>query len=143
MTATDTTFAPHEVAAEGPQQASTEITRALLLVAGVALLVAFVWHALRAKAPLIDLRLFRHPTFATSSMTLMLVGISLFGAFLLLPLYFQAVRGETPLMSGVLLVPQGVGSMISMPIAGQLSDRLPKNRPEIAQDASGHTAMAL
>jgi EmrB/QacA subfamily drug resistance transporter len=93
------------------------------LVAGVALLVAFVWHALRARDPLIDLRLFKHRTFATSSMTLMLVGISLFGAFLLLPLYFQAVRGESPLMSGVLLVPQGVGSMISMPIAGQLSDR--------------------
>jgi Na+/melibiose symporter-like transporter len=48
----------------------------------------------------------------------------LFGAFLLLPLYFQAVRGESPLMAGVLLVPQGLGSMITMPIAGQLSDKI-------------------
>jgi MFS family permease len=46
-----------------------------------------------------------------------------FGSFLLLPLYFQAVRGESALQSGLLLVPQGLGSMIAMPIAGQLADR--------------------
>jgi MFS family permease len=56
-------------------------------------------------------------------MTLVLVAISVFGSFLLLPLYFQTVRGESPLMSGVLLAPQGFGSMIAMPIAGQLADR--------------------
>ena len=61
--------------------------------------------------------------FSASSLTLILMCISVFGAFLLLPLYFQTVRGESPLMSGLLLAPQGVGSMIAMPIAGQLSDR--------------------
>ena len=93
------------------------------LVAGLALVSGFVRHALRAKAPLIDLRLFRDRTFATSSITLVLVVISVFGSFLLLPLYFQAVRGESPLQSGLLLAPQGLGSMIAMPIAGQLADR--------------------
>ena len=94
------------------------------LVVGVALLCAFVWHALRASDPLIDLRLFKNRAFATSSMSLILMCISVFGAFLLLPLYFQAVRGESPLMAGVLLAPQGLGSMITMPIAGQLSDKI-------------------
>jgi EmrB/QacA subfamily drug resistance transporter len=93
------------------------------LFIGLALLVAFVWHALRTKDPLIDLRLFKNRTFATSSGSLLLMVISVFGAFLLLPLYFQAVRGESPLMAGVLLAPQGLGSMITMPIAGQLSDK--------------------
>ena len=57
----------------------------------------------------------------------MLLG-PVFGAFLLLPLYFQAVRGESPLMAGVLLAPQGLGSMITMPIAGQLSDKIGSGR---------------
>ncbi len=93
------------------------------LLAGVALIGTFVWHALRARDPLIDLRLFKNRTFATSSMTLVLMAISVFGSFLLLPLYYQAVRGESALMSGVLLAPQGLGAMIAMPIAGQLADR--------------------
>ncbi|HWD68566.1 MAG TPA: DHA2 family efflux MFS transporter permease subunit [Solirubrobacteraceae bacterium] len=93
------------------------------LLIGLVLLTAFVRHALRTKDPLIDLRLFKNRTFATSSMSLALMVISVFGAFLLLPLYFQAVRGESPLMAGVLLAPQGLGSMITMPIAGQLSDK--------------------
>jgi MFS family permease len=95
----------------------------LPLFAGIALLGGFVWHALRARAPLIDLRLFRNRSFATSSGTLVLIAISVFGSFLLLPLYFQAVRGESAFQSGLLLAPQGFGSMLAMPVAGQLADR--------------------
>jgi EmrB/QacA subfamily drug resistance transporter len=93
------------------------------LIAGLALISAFVWHALRVRDPLIDLRLFKDRTFTTSSITLVLVAISVFGSFLLLPLYFQAVRGESALQSGLLLAPQGLGAMIAMPLAGQLADR--------------------
>ena len=42
---------------------------------------------------------------------------------LLLPLYFQTVRGESALQAGLLLAPQGLGAMLVMPIAGQLTDR--------------------
>src|SRR5579884_2054698 len=77
------------------------------LIAGLGLLAVFVWHSLRAKDPLIDLRLFQDRTFATSSVTLVLVAISVFGSFLLLPLYFQTVRAESALQAGLLLAPQG------------------------------------
>lgn len=96
--------------------------------AGLALLGGFCWHALRTKNPLIDLRLFRDRTFSTSSITLVLVAISVFGTFLLLPLYFQAVRGESALNAGLLLAPQGFGAMLAMPLAGQLSDRTGSGR---------------
>jgi MFS family permease len=49
--------------------------------------------------------------------------IAVFGAMLLLPLYLQTVRGESALSSGLLLAPQGLGAMLVMPIAGQLTDR--------------------
>jgi EmrB/QacA subfamily drug resistance transporter len=93
------------------------------LLAGIALLGLFVRHALRASAPLVDLWLFKDRTFAMSSTMLVLVVISVFGSFLLLPLYFQTVRGESALQSGLLLAPQGLGAMIAMPVAGVLSDR--------------------
>jgi EmrB/QacA subfamily drug resistance transporter len=93
------------------------------VLAGVALLALFVRHALRASNPLIDLRLFLNRTFTTASITLVLMVISVFGAMLLLPLYFQAVRGESALQSGLLLAPQGIGAMLMMPLAGRLTDR--------------------
>jgi EmrB/QacA subfamily drug resistance transporter len=92
-------------------------------LAGVALLIAFAWHALRTNDPLIDLRLFTNRTFAAASATLVLFAIAVFGSFLLLPLYFQTVRGESALQAGLLLAPQGLGAMLVMPIAGQLTDR--------------------
>jgi MFS family permease len=53
-----------------------------------------------------------------------LFAIAFFGASLLFPLYFQQVRGETALDSGLLLAPQGIGAMVTMPIAGVLADRI-------------------
>jgi EmrB/QacA subfamily drug resistance transporter len=93
------------------------------VIVGAIVLATFVWHALRLPYALIDLRLFKNRTFTVSTITLVLVVISVFGGMLLLPLYLQVVRGETPMDTGLLLAPQGFGAMISMPIAGRLSDK--------------------
>jgi EmrB/QacA subfamily drug resistance transporter len=94
------------------------------MFAGALALAFFVRHALRdPDEALIDLRLFQNRTFAVSSLTLSLVIISVFGGMLLLPLYLQAVRGESAMDTGLLLAPQGFGAMIAMPIAGRLTDR--------------------
>jgi EmrB/QacA subfamily drug resistance transporter len=98
------------------------------IAVGAGLLVLFVLHAVRARHPLIDLRLFSDRVFATSSIALVLMVISVFGSFLLLPLYLQEVRGESALNSGLLLIPQGVGSMLMMPVAGILSDKIGSGR---------------
>src|SRR3954454_11139069 len=90
---------------------------------GFVLLGAFVWHGLRTPHALIDLRLYKNHAFANSSITLVLMIVSVFGAMLLLPLYLQNVRGETALQSGLLLAPQGLGAMLVMPIAGRLTDK--------------------
>jgi MFS family permease len=86
------------------------------------LLALFVRHGLRTPDALIDLRLFKNKVFSASSATLILMIIAVFGGMLLLPLYLQIVRGETALQTGLLLIPQGVGAMIAMPIAGRLTD---------------------
>ena len=43
---------------------------------------------------------------------------------LLIPLYYQLVRHESPLQIGLLLVPQGIGAALAMPLAGYLTDRI-------------------
>jgi EmrB/QacA subfamily drug resistance transporter len=95
------------------------------IVAGVGLVVAFVIHALRTPGrPLLDLTLFREPSFAAASALVLLVGAALFGSLLLLPLYLQLDRGESTLATGLLLTPQGLGAALVMPLAGRLTDRI-------------------
>src|SRR4029079_15079276 len=53
-----------------------------------------------------------------------LLGIALFGSLILLPLYYQLVRGESPLDTGLLLVPQALGAALAMPFAGRLTDEI-------------------
>jgi EmrB/QacA subfamily drug resistance transporter len=100
--------------------------RALVpLLAGAALALLFIAKTLRTRIePILDLRLLRQRGFAASSALVLVSGVSLFGATVLLPLYFQQVRGYTPLHAGVLLIPQGIGLGLSLIISGGLSDKV-------------------
>ena len=95
-------------------------------VLGIALIVAFVPWALAKRNihPLVELRLFKNRNMTVAIIAMMLFAIAFFGASLLFPLYFIQVRGEDALGAGLLLAPQGVGAMITMPIAGILADRI-------------------
>jgi EmrB/QacA subfamily drug resistance transporter len=92
-------------------------------IAGIALIAAFVRHALRTADPLIDVRLFKRRTPAVSGLTMATFAAAFFGSMLLLPLYYQVARGESALDAGLLMIPQGVGAAIMMPIAGRIVDR--------------------
>ena len=93
---------------------------------GVLLIIGFIPWALRAsnRHPLVDLRLLRHRDFTVAVLAMMLFAIAFFGASLLFPLYFQQVRGESALKAGLLLAPQGIGAMVTMPVAGFLADKI-------------------
>ncbi len=95
----------------------------LPILAGLALVAAFVVHALRIPRPLLDVRLYAKRTFAAASMTTFCLGAALFGAMILMPLYFQQVRHESVALTGLLVGPQGLGAAIAMPVAGRLTDR--------------------
>jgi EmrB/QacA subfamily drug resistance transporter len=94
------------------------------LVIGAALLVAFTVYALRRSDPLVDIRLLGVRSVGSSSAVLFLSGFALYGAMLLLPLYYLEVRGVTALTAGLMLVPQGIGTLVSRQIAGPLTDRI-------------------
>ncbi len=96
------------------------------MVAGLGLVIAFVWHAwhLTARRPLLDLKLFRAPGFAAAAAVVLLIGAALFGSLLLIPLYLQVDRGQSTLATGLLTAPQGLGAAVVMPISGRLTDRI-------------------
>jgi EmrB/QacA subfamily drug resistance transporter len=95
------------------------------LLVGLALLVTFAWWALRrGSRALIDVGLLRHRPLTMSTSLLFLTGVALYGAMLLLPLYWQQVRGADALGAGLLLVPQGIGALASRTVAGRLTDSI-------------------
>jgi EmrB/QacA subfamily drug resistance transporter len=94
------------------------------LSVGVVLIAAFTGYALRKARPLVEVRLLAKRSVASSSAVLFFSGFSLYGALLLLPLYYQDVRGTTPLAAGIMLVPQGIGAVLSRTLAGSLTDKV-------------------
>ncbi|GAA3718139.1 DHA2 family efflux MFS transporter permease subunit [Gordonia hankookensis] len=107
-------------------EAGTFISAKVLVPAiiGAVLIAGFIWHALRSDKPLLDLRLFRNRTLTVAVISMTLFMIAFFGASLLFPQYFIGVRGETTLSAGLLLAPQGIGAMLTMPIAGRMTDKI-------------------
>jgi EmrB/QacA subfamily drug resistance transporter len=97
-------------------------------IAGAVLVVLFAVRALTAADPLIDLRLLKRRSVSAASGTMVLFMCSFMGAMLLLPLYYQVVRQESALTAGLLLAPQGLGAMVTMPIGGKLTDRMGPGR---------------
>ncbi|MCK9903416.1 multidrug transporter [Parafrankia colletiae] len=102
--------------------ASVEVL--LPLLGGLALIGAFVgWALPRSAGALVDLRLFRHRALTSAAAVGFVLGATLYGSMLLLPLYWQQVRGEDALGAGLLLIPQGVGTLLSRGVAGRCTDR--------------------
>ena len=96
--------------------------------AGVALITAFILHTTRVERPLLDMHLFRDRSFSMANLTIFVFGGSLYAAMFLLPVYYQVVRGDSALAAGLLLAPQGLGAMLTMPWGGRLTDRLGPRR---------------
>ena len=102
----------------------TSVKVILPVLAGLAFVGAFVLHALKVPNPLLNLRLYKRPTFWTASAATFFLGAALFGGMILLPLYWQHIRHQSVLDAGLLMAPQGLGMALVMPVAGRLTDRL-------------------
>ena len=99
-----------------------------LAVIGVMLLAAFVVQEGRASEPILPLALFRNPVFRVSSGVSFLVGLSMFGSTVFLPIYFQIVTGASATESGLLVVPMVAGLMLTSISSGRIISRRGKYR---------------
>ncbi|HEX2779243.1 MAG TPA: MDR family MFS transporter [Gemmatimonadaceae bacterium] len=95
------------------------------LAAGIVGLAAFAVVELRAaRAPLLDLRLFRRRVFLVATLVGYVTVVAFFGAEFLLPVYMQALRGEPALTVGLVLLPLALCAGLLLPLAGAAYDRI-------------------
>jgi EmrB/QacA subfamily drug resistance transporter len=95
----------------------------LLILAAVALAL-FVVLELRQRLPMLDLSLFRDPTFSGANATMGLVGLAMFGIFFYNSLFLQNILGYSAIETGASFLPLTLLIMFVAPAAGKLSDRI-------------------
>ena len=93
------------------------------VLVGVVLVAVFAFHALRIKNPLLDLRLYGNRHITAASIVTFALGAAVFGAMILMPLYWQDLRGYNVIDTGLLTGPQGLGMAITMPLASRFTER--------------------
>jgi EmrB/QacA subfamily drug resistance transporter len=124
LVATGLVGVTYGLAESGSAGSLTDASVLAPLLGGLALITVFVLRALRIPAPLLDVRLYKNKAFAAASLTTFCLGAALFGAMILMPLYFQTVRGEDAVATGLLLMPQGIGAAIAMRLSATFTERL-------------------
>lgn len=92
------------------------------IAVGTVLIAAFAVHGRRTAHSLIDVRLLATRPVASASLMMFLTGAALYGGMFLLPLYWQLGRGDSVLMAGLLLMPQGLGTLLTRPLTGRITD---------------------
>lgn len=108
----------------GQTYAWTSATILGLTAAGLGLTVAFGVRAHYAREPIVPLGLFRNPVFSVANAVTFIVGLSMFGAIVYLPLYLQVVKGKTPTVSGLLLLPLMAGIFVASVGSGRIISQL-------------------
>ncbi len=95
------------------------------IVLGLVVLAVFARHAARrAGGAVVDVAVLRNPTVLSATLVMLTLGLAIYPLFYGLPQFFQGVRGYGVLASGLLLAPQGAGSLVGMVLGGRLSDRV-------------------
>ncbi len=99
-----------------------------LFVAGVVFMTMFVFAELRAKEPMLPMRLFRGNVFSVSSILAFIVGFAMLGALTFLPTYLQYVKGVSATASGIRTLPLVFGLLLTSVFAGNVVSKTGKYR---------------
>lgn len=90
---------------------------------GMVALAIFVWRQLKLDKPLLQVRIYKYPMFALSSVISIALAMSMFSGMILMPIYVQTIKGISPIQSGLLMLPGALLMGIMSPITGRLFDR--------------------
>ncbi len=104
----------------GPQDGWQNSKTLLTIAAAIVLMLLFIFQESRAKEPIIPLTLFRNHTFSVTSVMAFIIGAGMFGAIIMLPLYFQIVKGDSATSAGLKLIPFMIGIVTFSIVSGKL-----------------------
>ncbi len=102
---------------------ASPLSLGLVAVALVALAVFVPWERRMGEEAILPLRIFASRVFTVSSAVSLLVGAGMFGGLVVIPLYLQIVKGESPTRAGLLTVPLMVGIILCSSISGRVMSR--------------------
>jgi len=110
-------------AIEGSHWGWTTPLFAMLTVAGLAA-IAFVWVEARTPDPLLPLSFLGQPVFSAALAVASLMTFGMYALLFIMPLYFQTMRGATPFIAGLELLPMSVSFVIVSQLVGHLTNNL-------------------
>jgi hypothetical protein len=116
---------PVLLAAEKGREWGWDSGLTLGLVAGslVSLVLFVAWERHMGEEAILPMRMFRNSVFSLTTSASLLVGTAMFGGFVVLPLYLQIVRGSTPTVAGLQLIPLMVGVLVTSTVVGRVMMR--------------------
>lgn len=92
---------------------------------GVFCTAGFILRQLMGRAPMLDLRLYANPRFASAAVVGVIFGFGMFGSIYAIAVFMQQVQGFSATKAGVALIPAGLLMVVMFPTAGRLVDRFP------------------
>ena len=95
----------------------------LSVIALISFVALVIWE-LQEKSPVIDLRLFKDFNFAIASLMMFVLGVSIYAATALIPLFVQTLAGYSAQLAGLVMSPGGLVMIPTMPLVGRLSSRI-------------------
>lgn len=91
--------------------------------AGIVALFFFTLRQLKLKEPLLEIRIYKYPMFALSSIISVTISMAMFSAMILMPIYIQTIKGISPVQSGLMMLPGALLMGVMSPVTGRLFDR--------------------
>jgi EmrB/QacA subfamily drug resistance transporter len=114
------------ISAAGRDGGFASVSAWLPTIAGAGLVAGFALWSVRSRGiPLVDVRPFARRSFGLSSVITFLAGFSSYAIMFLLPLFYQQLRGDSTLQTGLLLIPQGLGTITFMLLNRRIAGRIP------------------
>jgi DHA2 family multidrug resistance protein len=92
-------------------------------IAAIGLIGAVIWELTR-EDPIVDFRMLKDRNFAVATFTMFMLGFVLYGTTVLLPLMLQTLMGYTALLSGLVLSPGSIFTILALPLVGRLTQKM-------------------
>ncbi len=92
-------------------------------------MILFIAVELYIKHPLVDISLFKNPTFTMSNLVGFLSFLTLYGALFMMPFFLRNVLGYTAIKAGIVMLPMTVSMVLLAPFGGKLGDHLGSRIP--------------
>ncbi|ASY27266.1 drug resistance transporter, EmrB/QacA MFS subfamily [Candidatus Planktophila limnetica] len=103
----------------GPEHGWLDSRTIAYFIAGIVLVILFIYWESKAQEPILPLELFKNHTFTLTSILGAVIGAGMFGAIVMLPLYLQVVKGASATEAGLKLIPLMLGIVSTSIFSGK------------------------